>query len=142
MDEAMLLGKLESLRRCLSRIEGKRPAAVAALKNDFDLQDIISVNLERAVQLCIDIGLCILSSRNLPLPGSMADTFRRLNAAGVLDSHIAGRMAKAVGFRDMAVHAYREIDWDIVFSIITERLDDFRDFAAQVCSCTDVQAAG
>ena len=138
MDEAMLLGKLESLRRCVSRITEKRPASVAALKNDLDLQDIISVNLERAVQLCVDIGLCILSDRNLPLSGSMSDTFRRLNAAGLLDSRITERMAKAVGFRNMAVHAYQEIDWDIVFSIITERLGDFRDFAAQVCPCIDL----
>jgi len=138
MDDALLLGKLESLRRCLSRITEKRPASSARLKSDLDLQDIISVNLERAVQLCVDIGLYILSERNLPLSGSMADTFRRLNAADVLDSHITERMAKAVGFRNMAVHAYQEIDWDIVFSIITEHLGDFREFAAQVCSCADL----
>ena len=139
MDEAMLLGKLESLSRCLSRITEKRPTSAAALKSDLDLQDIISVNLERAVQLCVDIGLCVLSARNLPLSGSMADTFRLLNTIGVLDDRITERMTRAVGFRNMAVHAYREIDWDIVFSIITERLDDFRDFAAQVCSYTGLR---
>ncbi|MDR0310909.1 MAG: DUF86 domain-containing protein [Acidobacteriota bacterium] len=134
MDEAILLAKLESLRRCLARITEKKPASAAALKSDFDLQDIISVNLERAVQLCVDTGLHVLSRRDRPLPDSMAGTFRELNAIGVLDSRIADRLAKAVGFRNMAVHAYQEINWDIVFSIITERLDDFRDFAAQICS--------
>jgi len=138
MDEAMLLTKLESLRRCLARIEEKRPSSADTLKNDFDLQDIISVNLQRAIQLCIDIGLCILSDRNLPLSGSMADTFHRLNAAGVLDDSTAERMARAVGFRNMVVHTYSEIDWDIVFSIITKRLGDFRDYATQVCSFTDL----
>lgn len=38
-------------------------------------------------------------------------------------------MAKAAGFRNIAVHEYESIDWNIVFSIISSRLDDFRDFA-------------
>jgi uncharacterized protein YutE (UPF0331/DUF86 family) len=134
MDEAMLLAKFESLRRCLARIAEKKPASAATLKSDFDLQDIISVNLERAVQLCVDTGLHVLSTRDLPLPDTMAGTFRELNIIGVLDDCIAERLAKAVGFRNLAVHTYQEINWDIVFSIITERMDDFRDFAAQICS--------
>jgi uncharacterized protein YutE (UPF0331/DUF86 family) len=46
-------------------------------------------------------------------------------------------MAKSVGFRNTAVHAYQEIDWNIVYCIITEHLDDFRDFAQQILTLTD-----
>jgi len=42
--------KLESLRRCLSRIEDKCPVNVAELEKDVDVQDIITLNLTRAVQ--------------------------------------------------------------------------------------------
>jgi len=38
----------------------------------------------------------------------------------------------AVGFRNVAVHAYDEIDYAIVFSICTKHLDDFRAFARQI----------
>ena len=41
-------------------------------------------------------------------------------------------MKKAVGFRNTAVHAYQQIDWHIVHSIITERLTDFSDFVREV----------
>jgi uncharacterized protein YutE (UPF0331/DUF86 family) len=34
------------------------------------------------------------------------------------------------------VHAYQEIDWDIVYRIITEHLNDFRDFARQILELT------
>ena len=37
--------KLESLRRCIQRIELKKPATVETLKTDYDIQDIISLNL-------------------------------------------------------------------------------------------------
>ena len=48
--------KLESLRRCLTRIDQKCPAEAATLHADFDLQDIVALNLSRAVQLSVDIG--------------------------------------------------------------------------------------
>lgn len=132
MDDELVLGKLESLRRCVDRVATKTPSSADALKADFDLQDIISVNLERAVQQCVDIGMHVLSQRGEPLPDSMAGVFEALYAQGILKEATAERLAKAVGFRNMAVHAYREINWDIVFSIVTKHLGDFRDFAAQV----------
>ena len=30
------------------------------------------------------------------------------------------------------VHEYDSINWDIVFSIITEHLEDFRNYAAEI----------
>lgn len=34
--------------------------------------------------------------------------------------------------RNTAVHAYQEIDWEIVFRIATDHLDDFRAFSRQI----------
>jgi uncharacterized protein YutE (UPF0331/DUF86 family) len=48
-----------------------------------------------------------------------------LSEAGRLDPVLAGRMAKMVGFRNVAVHDYRSLNLGIVKSIVTERLDDF-----------------
>ena len=46
------------------------------------------------------------------------------------------KLAKAVGFRNIAVHAYHSISWEIVFSLITERLVDFSDFARHITDNT------
>ncbi len=50
MDTDVILAKLESLQRCISRIEEKTPLKVEILESDYDIQDIISLNLERTVQ--------------------------------------------------------------------------------------------
>ena len=140
MDEGVVLGKLESLSRCLERIEMKTPATAEELKNDFDRQDIISVNLERAVQMCVDVGMHVISQRHILLPDSMAGTFLTLARLSVIDNHTANVMGKAVGFRNTAVHAYRVINWDIVFSICTKHLDDFRAFARQIMTILEPNA--
>jgi len=136
VDKDVVLNKLESLWRCLRRVQDKTPASINLLVEDCDLQDIIALNLERAVQTCVDIGLHIISDLEIQVPETMAQTFEALKKAGCLDAATAERMVKAVGFRNTAVHAYQEIDWNIVYCIITEHLDDFREFARQILKLT------
>jgi uncharacterized protein YutE (UPF0331/DUF86 family) len=54
---------------------------------------------------------------------------RQLRKIGFISGDLALRMKKAVGFRNIAVHAYHEINWAMVYSIITKRLSDFVEFA-------------
>lgn len=130
MDKEVVLNKLESLRRSVSRVEIKTPVSVVELIDDIDLQDIIVLNLERAVQVCVDTGVHLISGLDeITMPSSMSDTFKALANGGIIDKDLAHRLSKSVGFRNTAVHAYRDIDWEIVYSIITTRLVDFRDFA-------------
>lgn len=42
MDRRVSADKLERLRRCVQRVEQKRPATLVALATDVDLQDILS----------------------------------------------------------------------------------------------------
>jgi len=52
--------KLESLRRCVLRIRDKCPPDLETLVEDIDLQDILTLNLTRAVRLCVDIATHLL----------------------------------------------------------------------------------
>ncbi len=124
--------KLESLRRCIGRIETKRPETVEILKTDYDIQDIISLNLERAIQLSVDIGSYLLAESEQSPPNTMGEIFSELAVAGFITEHLADKLRKAVGFRNISVHEYQSVDWDIVFSIINRNLDDFKDFMRAV----------
>ncbi len=129
MDKNLVARKLDSLARCLSRIEDKRPATAAVLAADIDCQDILSINIERAVQLCVDIGAHLLADTDTPPPETMGDVFVLLAGRNMIDAPIADALRKAVGYRNLSVHAYDRVDWDRVFEIVHHRLDDFRSFA-------------
>ncbi len=129
MDREVIGQKLESLRRCLRRITDKCPPDSGTLVRDPDLQDIIALNLCRAVQLCVDIGAHLIAGIEAPPPDTMGQTFDTLAKAGVIHEHLAMQMKKAVGFRNIAVHNYGEIDWTIVYAIARHHLDDFTEFA-------------
>jgi len=138
MDRELIARKLDSLDRCLRRIDAKRPAFAEDLAADIDCQDILSVNLERAVQLCVDMGAHMLVSVGKPPPETMGDVFTLLDEAGVIQGNLALAMRMAVGFRNLSVHAYDRVDWARVFEIVHHRLDDFRQFAAAVAGHSDL----
>jgi uncharacterized protein YutE (UPF0331/DUF86 family) len=79
MNSIVIKTKLESLRKCLDRIETKKPETLDDLHQDIDVQDIIALNLERSVQLCVDIANHILSSLDDAPAMSMAESFERLS---------------------------------------------------------------
>lgn len=132
MDREVVEQKLESLRRCLRRIEAKCPTDAATLVTDIDLQDIIALNLSRAVQICVDIGAHLIAGMEVPPPDTMGQTFDLLMQEGVLNDGLARSLKQAVGFRNIAVHNYESINWNIVYSIVKNHLADFSEFAKVV----------
>ncbi len=134
MDRQVIGQKLESLRRCLQRIADKCPPDPETLGRDPDLQDIVALNLTRAVQLCVDIGAHLIAGMEVPPPDTMGQTFDALARAGVIPENLAMQLKKAVGFRNIAVHNYEEIDWTIVHTIARHHLGDFAEFAKVMAS--------
>ncbi len=131
MDRDLIAAKLEQLRYCVERLRSKCPRDPEPLEHDPDLQDIVAMNLARAVQVAVDIALHLLAGRS-GVPGTMGEAFEALAREGVLDGDLASRMRRAVGFRNIAVHAYERIDWGIVARICTEHLGDFEEYARAV----------
>ena len=132
MDRRLIEEKIEALRRCVKRVESKCPGTVQELATDLDIQDIIALNLTRAVQLCVDIGAHIIAESEAMPPDTMGATFDVLATLGIINGELALRMKKAVGFRNIAVHNYQAIDWVIVHAICRKHTVDFRLFAETV----------
>jgi len=130
--DPLISRKIESLIHCIDRIEQKRPDSLDILEKDFDLQDIISVNLERAVQQCVDCAFIMLSNSGKPVPATMGEAFGSLEELGIITEKTGSAMQRAAGFRNMLVHAYRKIDWSIIWNIINNNLDDFRVFISEI----------
>lgn len=134
MDASLIGQKLDSLRRCLARVQSRCPATAALLAQDIDAQDVIVLNLSRAVSLCTDIALHVLSTKDQPVPQTMGQAFEQLAALGLISGTTQLNLRKAVGFRNLAVHSYDQIDWDIVFAIAQSEVKDLKQFAVEIAA--------
>ncbi len=132
MDRDLIEQKLESLRRALQRINDKCPEPAEMLSRDFDAQDIVSLNLTRCVQLSVDIGSHLISCTAHPPPTTMGQVFDILSSTNIITNELAERIKKSVGFRNLTIHNYDLINWEIVYAIATKHLDDFKQFATAV----------
>lgn len=132
MDKDLMLTKLESLRRCIQRIDNKKPIKIEQLKEDYDLQDIISINLQRAVQISVDIATHIIADSNEKIPSTMGECFKILHKLNIINKKLASKLNSAVGFRNISVHEYQKIDWNIVYKIISKNLKNFKIFTKNI----------
>ncbi len=132
MDKEILETKLAALIRCVHRIKSQNISSIEELKNNLDKQEIIILNLQRAVQICVDIGNHILLDYSTETPSTMSETFRKLAQNKLISDSTAENLSHAVGFRNIAVHQYENLDCKIIFAIITKHLDDFKVFAAEI----------
>jgi uncharacterized protein YutE (UPF0331/DUF86 family) len=83
MDKDAVSARLESMRLCVQRIQGNRPATAQRLSEDIDLQDIICINLERAVQVCGDLAAHLIADAELPAPTAITESLEQLCSLGL-----------------------------------------------------------
>lgn len=80
----------------------------------------------------MDIGNHILLEYNTPTPVTMSEIFKFLAENKLIDSKNAEDLSHAVGFRNIAVHQYENINCKIIYEIITKHLIDFTIFAQAI----------
>jgi len=132
MDKIVLEKKIDSILRCLNRIEERLPKTETKFFNDYDAQDVVILNLTRAVQLSVDIATHILATTQLASPSTMADAFVNLERTQIITAEITDKMKRAVGYRNVAVHCYDDINLSITYEIAQKHLGDFKQFIQQI----------
>lgn len=128
----VVLGKAEIIERAVARVYDTYAKHQANLAANYDAQDIIVLNLQRACEAAIDMAMHLIRLKQLGLPKDSRDAFTLIERAGLVDPALTDKMRRMVGFRNVAVHDYRSIDWTIVRHIIERDLADLLLFSAQV----------
>lgn len=132
MADDVILNKAASIERCLHRIEEEYAGNDRNLVGNQTKQDAIILNLQRACETAIDLAMYVVSQRKIGVPQDSRDAFALLQTAGILPANLATRMQKMVGFRNVAVHEYARLNLEVVRTIITKQLDDFRAFSSMI----------
>lgn len=132
MADDVILNKAASIERCLQRILEEYNGDDKNLFTNQTKQDAIVLNLQRACETAIDLAMYVVNQRRLGVPQESRDAFTLLQTAGIVQADLATRMQKMVGFRNVAVHEYTRLNLDVVRTIITKQLEDFRTFSSTI----------
>lgn len=127
-----ILSKLEMLKGYVEILRKHRGHALEELKSDPILRGGIERYLQVALECALDVGEMVISLEGFKKPGTYRDVIEVLGEKGVLSREFVKRFAPAVGFRNILVHMYTEVDVKKVHNFIQKNLDDFNDFAKQI----------
>ena len=129
MDD-VLLNKAAIIERCLKRVNSLYLGYESMLEQDIDRQDAIILNLQRACEAAIDAAMYLVKIYKLGLPQSSADAFLLIDKQQLIVEPLTTRLRKMVGFRNIAIHEYQELNIDIVRNVIEKGSLDLAAFAA------------
>ncbi|MCO6452696.1 MAG: DUF86 domain-containing protein [Caldilineales bacterium] len=123
--------RLDELNERLARLEPLRDRSADEFSLDPYLRDIVERNLEVAAQCCIDISHRIITLENAQKPRDYYEAILRVGELQIIPIDLARRLAPVAGFRNILIHEYLSIDWDIVHKRLQD-LDDFAQFAKHI----------
>lgn len=115
--------KRDRLIRCVRRIQDTYEASPDTLETDLDQQDIIVLNLQRACEQAIDIAQITARYANLPAGDTSAEVFEVLAKAEIISQEISSSIKGMIGFRNIAVHEYEKLDFNIVRAVVTKHIE-------------------
>jgi len=124
----VIINKLATIDRCLSRIQEVYEQAGDKFLSDYTKQDSVILNLQRACEAAIDLANYINKVKKLGVPQSSRDSFELLHKAGILLLEVSTNLKKIVGLRNIAVHDYQELNMVIVQFVVENHLVDFQHF--------------
>lgn len=125
----------ERLARLLRRItaDTERLAAVDrdALPDDEVTLDHVKYRFVTAIEAAIDAAQHICATEGWAAPPTNAEAVRELSRRKVIDEVTGEGAARAVGFCNVLVHRYAEVDDDLVVAQL-DRIDALTGFVRQV----------
>ncbi|WDE98223.1 DUF86 domain-containing protein [Lentisphaera profundi] len=134
MIDDVKFNKLNTIERCLKRIDEEYQNSHERYLSSFTIQDSIILNLQRACEASIDLAMHLIAQGKLGIPQTSRDAFKILEEKQMIDSNLSKELQAMVGFRNIAVHDYQDLQGPIVLAILDKHLSSFTDFIQKINS--------
>lgn len=127
MIDDVILNKTEIVKKCIRRVKEEYDCNSKNLEN-YTKQDSITLNIQRACEAVIDLGMHVIAERGLGIPQTSRETFEILQNNKIISHEMSGRLKTMIGFRNIAIHNYQKLNLKIIQAIIEKDLEDLLHF--------------
>ena len=128
VDPDLLRRKTAQVLHHCARLNLRVDVTADELDANEDLYNTVLMDLQQAIQACIDLAAHVCVDDGLGAPVGPAEAFALLARAGRITPELSARLAGAAGLRNLIVHRYSEIDSNKILSVLSNNLDDLRAF--------------
>lgn len=125
----VLINKAAIIERCVARAIEEYQKDPDSFADNFTRQDAAILNIQRACEAALDMGQYLIRREQLGIPQSARDVFTLLADNRWIDKPLADSLKRMIGFRNIAVHEYQNLQLPITIKIINEHLDEFLQYS-------------
>ena len=127
MSDDVIINKCGVIENCLKRIREEYRGHEDELLFNYTKQDSIILNLQRAAEATIDLGMRWVRIEKLGTPQTSREVFEFLAKKHLIPQALSHELQLMVGFRNIAIHDYQKINLEIIKSILTTKLKNFEE---------------
>ncbi|HAA04881.1 MAG TPA: DUF86 domain-containing protein [Syntrophobacteraceae bacterium] len=125
MSPEVVVRKLARMSQYLQELRPYRESPYEAFWADH-------YKIERLIELLVvaasDIVIHLLDSRGEPAPASYRSAFLQAGETKLLSGELSRNLALGAGLRNILVHEYEEIDYQLLHRSLPKMLDDMAQF--------------
>lgn len=131
VDRDTLSSRLSALETYVAELRTFRSRSRDEFVREPALHHLAERYLHLSCESVLDIAQHLIADQGYRQPSTNKDAIEVLLQEGVLDADLAARLMRWMGFRNLLVHLYLEIDHGRTYDAIVEDLGDFDAFAAR-----------
>ena len=124
--------RLARLQEVLLHLRELQQQGRSQVARDPGLRAQLERWLHLAVESSLDLGRQIIASRGWRLPATNREVFRVLLEQEVITGRLAEGLEGWAGLRNILVHLYLDLDFDLLFDALEKELDQIEEFAYRV----------
>jgi len=129
-DPDLVAKKLALIETCVRQLRTMvRPEAI---RQDVREQRFVEHTLQIAIQAALDVASHIVSDERLGEPETNRELFDLLVRGDRLTPDLASTLRDMVGFRNVLVHGYQEVDLGVVEDVLRNHLEDLLAFVSAI----------
>lgn len=142
IDLVVVQRRLELIRELLGDLTAAGSITAERLRGDRMLRH----GVERILTQMVDLATAVNSHLVVGLVGRAPEDYRSsffaAAAAGVLSSDLAQRLGAAVGLRNVLIHEYVDVDFDVVVESAGTAVGEFEEYCRQLGRWLDRSVRG
>jgi uncharacterized protein YutE (UPF0331/DUF86 family) len=134
LNSELIKKRCQEISDSLVRLEKIKNLSREEFLKNRDIQDIASYRLLVAIEAALNLCYHVSAKKLKKAPDEYAECFGILGEAEIIPEELAEELKKMARFRNMLVHMYWKIDYDIIFDILRDKLDQLKQFSAAVAA--------
>jgi len=124
--------KISAIQKYLKILDRYKKYSQKEIEEDITIRGALERYLYLAVQATIDLADAVIAYRGFRKPTTFRESFAILNEEEIIPLDLTEIMVDMVGFRNAVTHDYENLDYDTVYDVLKNRLQDIEKFIAKV----------